>query len=31
MSEPKYDAKYGDRKDYQEWRQNTPRLIPKLF
>ena len=31
MSEPKYDRKFGDRKDYQEWRRNTPRLIPKLL
>ena len=30
-SEKKYEAKYGDRKDYQEWKRNTPLLIPKLF
>lgn len=30
-SEKKYDAKYGERKDYQEWKRNTPLLIPKLF
>jgi steroid 5-alpha reductase family enzyme len=31
MSEGKYDKKYGDRKDYQEWKENTPVLFPKLF
>lgn len=31
LSEKKYDKRYGDRKDYQEWKKNTPRLIPKLF
>ena len=31
MSENKYDKRYGDRKDYQEWKENTPMLIPKLF
>ncbi|KAL7913306.1 DUF1295 domain-containing protein [Trichoderma velutinum] len=31
LSEKKYDKRYGDRKDYQEWKQNTPRLIPKLW
>lgn len=31
LSEKKYDAKYGERKDYQEWKRNTPMLIPKLF
>ncbi|KAI1380517.1 DUF1295-domain-containing protein [Hypoxylon crocopeplum] len=31
LSERKYDAKYGDRKDYQEWKQNTPKFFPKLF
>lgn len=31
MSEKKYDKKFGDRKDYQEWKKNTPRLIPKLL
>jgi steroid 5-alpha reductase family enzyme len=30
-SERKYDAKYGDRKDYQEWKKNTPKVIPKLW
>ncbi|KAI1387603.1 DUF1295-domain-containing protein [Hypoxylon trugodes] len=31
LSEKKYDAKYGHRKDYQEWRKNTPKFFPKLF
>ena len=31
LSEQKYDKRYGDRKDYQEWKQNTPRLIPKIW
>ncbi|KAI8961209.1 DUF1295-domain-containing protein [Daldinia sp. FL1419] len=30
LSEKKYDAKYGHRKDYQEWKQNTPKFFPKL-
>ena len=30
LSEKKYDKKYGDRKDYQEWKKNTPMFIPKL-
>jgi len=30
LSERKYDKKYGDRKDYQEWKKNTPMYIPKL-
>jgi steroid 5-alpha reductase family enzyme len=30
LSEKKYDRKYGDRKDYQEWKKNTPMFIPKL-
>ncbi|KAF1992046.1 DUF1295-domain-containing protein [Aulographum hederae CBS 113979] len=31
LSENKYDERYGDRKDYQEWKQNTPMLVPKLW
>ncbi|KAK3945677.1 hypothetical protein QBC46DRAFT_430332 [Diplogelasinospora grovesii] len=31
LSESKYDKRYGDRKDYQEWKQNTPKFFPKLF
>ena len=30
MSEGKYDKRYGDRKDYQEWKKNTPVFFPKL-
>lgn len=30
LSEKKYDERYGDRKDYQEWKKNTPMFIPKL-
>jgi steroid 5-alpha reductase family enzyme len=30
LSENKYDKKYGDRKDYQEWKKNTPIFTPKL-
>ncbi|KAI9051409.1 hypothetical protein LZ554_004456 [Drepanopeziza brunnea f. sp. 'monogermtubi'] len=30
LSEKKYDEKYGDRKEYREWKENTPMFIPKL-
>ncbi|KAF2207075.1 hypothetical protein CERZMDRAFT_63062 [Cercospora zeae-maydis SCOH1-5] len=30
LSEDKYDKRYGNRKDYQEWKKNTPMFIPKL-
>ncbi|MCJ1480484.1 hypothetical protein MMC06_000639 [Schaereria dolodes] len=30
LSENKYDKKYGDRKDYQDWKKNTPIFIPKF-
>lgn len=30
MSEGKYDKRYGDRKDYQEWKRETPMFVPKL-
>lgn len=30
MSEGKYDKKFGDRKDYQEWKRDTPMFFPKL-
>ncbi|TVY38684.1 hypothetical protein LSUB1_G003524 [Lachnellula subtilissima] len=30
LSENKYDEKYGDRKDYQEWKKNTPMFFPKF-
>ncbi|KAF3761549.1 DUF1295-domain-containing protein [Cryphonectria parasitica EP155] len=31
LSENKYDKRYGNRKDYQEWKKNTPRFFPKIF
>ncbi|OAA68678.1 hypothetical protein SPI_00873 [Niveomyces insectorum RCEF 264] len=31
LSEPKYDRKYGQRKDYQAWKANTPLFFPRLF
>ncbi|KAF2003598.1 DUF1295-domain-containing protein [Amniculicola lignicola CBS 123094] len=31
MSEGKYDKKFGDRKDYQRWKEETPMLVPKLW
>lgn len=31
MSEGKYDKRYGDRKDYQKWKKETPVLVPKIF
>lgn len=31
LSEPKYDKLYGDRKDYQLWRENTPLFFPRIF
>ncbi|KAK4443235.1 hypothetical protein QBC34DRAFT_417455 [Podospora aff. communis PSN243] len=31
LSERKYDKLYRDRKEYQNWRKNTPLLIPKIF
>lgn len=30
LSEGKYDKKYGDRKDYQQWKKSTPVLFPKF-
>ncbi|KAL9061956.1 MAG: hypothetical protein Q9206_000142 [Seirophora lacunosa] len=30
LSEGKYDKRYGDRKDYQEWKKNTPMFFPKF-
>ena len=29
-SEEKYDKRYGDRKDYQKWKEEVPMFIPKL-
>ncbi|KAL6352767.1 hypothetical protein LRP88_13240 [Fusarium phalaenopsidis] len=31
LSEEKYDKRYGHRKDYQEWKKNTPKLIPRFW
>lgn len=31
LSENKYDAKYGERADYQAWKRDTPMLVPKVF
>ncbi|KAK0707739.1 hypothetical protein B0H67DRAFT_321557 [Lasiosphaeris hirsuta] len=31
LSQAKYDKLYGDRKDYQEWRNKTPLLVPRVF
>lgn len=31
MSEKKYDKRYKDNKKYQEWKNNTPMIVPKLF
>ncbi|CAN8098425.1 unnamed protein product [Discula destructiva] len=31
LSEKKYDKRYGDRKDYQEWKKNTPKFFPKIL
>ncbi|KAF1363157.1 DUF1295-domain-containing protein [Lizonia empirigonia] len=30
LSENKYDEKYGERKDYQKWKRETPMFVPKL-
>ena len=30
MSETKYDERYGDRKDYKKWKEETPMFVPKL-
>ncbi|KAK0909399.1 hypothetical protein LTR57_016398 [Friedmanniomyces endolithicus] len=30
MSETKYDKRYGDRKDYQKWKEETPMFFPKF-
>jgi len=31
LSERKYDKRYGHRRDYQEWKNNTPKFFPKVF
>lgn len=30
LSENKYDKRYGDRKDYQKWKRETPMFVPKI-
>ncbi|KAI0178717.1 DUF1295-domain-containing protein [Hypoxylon sp. FL1284] len=30
LSDKKYDKKYGHRKDYQQWKRETPKFFPKL-
>ncbi|KAE9373466.1 DUF1295-domain-containing protein [Stipitochalara longipes BDJ] len=30
LSENKYDKKYGDRRDYKAWKENTPMFLPKF-
>ena len=30
-SEEKYDKRYGDRKDYQKWKEETPVFFPKFL
>ncbi|KAI4614337.1 uncharacterized protein J4E87_009557 [Alternaria ethzedia] len=31
LSENKYDKRYGDRKDYQKWKRETPMFVPKIW
>lgn len=31
LSENKYDKRYGNRKDYREWKENTPMFVPKFW
>jgi len=31
LSENKYDKRYGNRKDYQKWKRETPMFFPKLW
>ena len=30
LSEDKYDKRYGQRKDYQKWKRETPMFVPKF-
>lgn len=30
LSEEKYDKRYGERKDYQKWKEETPMFVPKF-
>jgi steroid 5-alpha reductase family enzyme len=31
LSENKYDERYGNRKDYQKWKRETPMFVPKIW
>jgi len=31
LSENKYDKRYGDHKDYQRWKRETPMFVPKFW
>lgn len=31
LSETKYDKRFGGRRDYREWKENTPMLVPKIW
>ncbi|CAO2655734.1 Nn.00g045370.m01.CDS01 [Neocucurbitaria sp. VM-36] len=31
LSEDKYDKRYGARKDYQRWKEETPMFVPKFW
>lgn len=31
LSENKYDKRYGERKDYQKWKNETPMFVPKFW
>lgn len=31
LSEKKYDKRYGDRKDYKKWKEETPMFVPKFW
>lgn len=31
LSEKKYDKKFGERKEYQEWKKNTPKFFPRFW
>ncbi|GAB0135024.1 hypothetical protein EsDP_00003376 [Epichloe bromicola] len=31
LTEARHDERFKDNKEYQEWKKNTPRLVPKLW
>lgn len=31
LSEEKYDKRFGERKEYREWKENTPKFVPKFW